>query len=1477
MSTPSIPSSPRAGHVPDPANGEHPSTDPSHPTPASTTPTPTQQGSAQLSTLGKLKAKLSKTTKKTGQGIAAIESPLGTTASGGYLGWGVNNAASSGGGLASAAGHASDGTKTLAEVAGSLGAVPQALDIVATTVSTANKAFKVANSANKVKTTEKGTLDGDEARRVLAQDKGNLQRAAPGAFRDVGLGALNMTSRMESVTHPGTSLYGKAPGPVYADGALAIASGAMYTAAGALQSRAVDRKVQRTHAFSTALDHPASAREDATSPGLQALDDLHARGRIDPNVYSILRQRSDAEVTKFTQNFASVGGGGQTRLNQMLHFPGERIKLNVLNFNRKTNLNTASTRRAIREDVIDTFIAADVRPGRTDSLFTHLATIREESRGKRAGPDLGKLDPHFAAHGVQKSEFDKNALTAIARSGDPDAFLERYKGLSETDRSRVRDTLHFGSWRFWKSDATLPTTKYQRGDIRQALAKHFIGGATIERMQELKTRYNAKVVPLKPSGTTPQTVAPPEMLKQHLSAYQALNLDNLKEEKRHAKVQVAYGAVNMAAGVAELAVNPVAAATAGQVSASRAVLSPVYLIYAGRRGIVSYITQKNARPIDAKMREEALMRALPRVRERIESGAGSTQRLQHRDMFLRNELKLGDADIKKLDGLERSGNHAGAREFLASKNPENNVLVALRVLADERGGVASHFHRNQARQMIDAEAQTHNSDALRAIDDDSNPDESFAALKTHFLDEAAYDPAAGIGTLSEQLSAGHAPGDLGFDKAGYQGKTPAAVAEHLKTRFAQDNPPFAVRQFVAGWREGGEGAVAARNMLRDFRFTEKDIAGLQGMSRKDACKWLEGHLFGENVRRRFSTVTLDQAGRNRAADAVERVQLQPSDAAEPLQWRNHFEEAGVDVIDNPGTPGLDSMLYALHQNFSGKSDASSSEMNRQVMKARAQVIQTLRQSQSQGAGAGTAPGASASPLLPIDVAQHADVIAQVAAQVYGKPGAAVKLVDATGAQPHQRVGGNGNAAAPVAAVLCYDSQSKRTFTLHGGKPAPTPAVSPPASGFRPLQNVRGSGLDLNATGAIEMQPMAALASGSSSRLPGPRPMPMASPQVRPSVTASGLPPNTPVVTSPIAPSITTSGLQPNTPLATPPITASVSLPNTSPIAPSITTSGLQPNTPLVTPPITASISQSNTSPIASSITTSGLQPNTPLVSPPITASMSPPNTLSASMITPPMPKPLKPSVSASVSQPLNSPSSPSLTTPQTPTPKLNTVAASSASSASSAASSSSSAAALVAPLAPAREAHDDRINDALSALKALPQSAPAITPWNRLPADIKAVYSNQQWEYEQQATMAATDFAPTQASLEKSGFSVVKNNGDMNNCLLISMVQHATGDYSQPHTQRVNEYRQKLVGEGHILNGQPMTFTGAAGKRLVAMINGDPQTQQPLHVVGVTQVAGRTHLDHIGADQQAANVREVMIWDQGGHFEAVKPKDPPAV
>ncbi|MGF6768175.1 hypothetical protein P3T18_000645 [Paraburkholderia sp. GAS199] len=1289
MSSPSI----SGAHTKDSPQETTTSTDTTTPAPLSSAPTTGGDGGAQLSRLGKLKAKLSGAKKQTAAGVAKHEGNLGAAASAGYIGWGVDNAVAAGGGLAGAFHHTTHATTTVAQATGAIGAVPQGLDIVSTAVGTAHKAFKLSNSAEKARTTEKGTLEGDEARRTLAQDKGNLARAMPGAVRDVGLGTLNMTSRMDAVVHPGKSLYGSAPGPVKADGSLAIGAGAMYLATGVLQNRSVDRKVKRTHAFSDALSHPASAREDIASPAMQHLDAWHAEGAIDANVYSILRQRSDADITTFTQRFAALGHDGQKRLNKTLHFSGEQVKLNVLNFNRKTNLNTASTRRAIREDVIDAFIAADdshFQPGHTDTLFTQLNAVRQEPRGKRIGPDLSTLDAHFARHGLQKSEFDRNALAAIAGSGNPDAFLTRYKSLSVEDRARVRDTLHFGSWRFWKSDATLPTTRYQRGDIRQALARHFVDGATIERLQTLKHRYNAKVVPLKASGTTPQTAAPPDMLKHHLAAYQSLNLDSLKEEKRHAKVLMTYGATNIAAGVAELAVNPISGATGGQLSASRAALSPVYLIYAGRRGLVSYITQKNARPIDANMHEEALLRAMPRVRERIGSGAASTQRLQHRETFLRTELKLSDGDIKKLDALERAGNHSGAREFLTAKNPENNVLVALRVLAEERGGVGSDFHRDQARRMIDDEAQTHDSDALRAIGDGTNPDESWAALKTHFLDEAAYHPATGIETFAGQLAAGTAHGDPGFEKNAYRGQEPDGIAHELQTRFAQDNPPFAIRQFVAGWRDSDAGAVEARNMLRDFRFTENDISGLEQMSRKDACKWLEGHLFGENVRRRFSTVKLDQAGRNHAAAVADRVHPERADVAEPLTWRRHFEEAGTEVIDNPGTPGLDSMLYALHQNFSGKSDSASSAMNREVMAARTQVIQALRDRHI--AAHGEAP-----PLLPVDVEQHAQTIVDVAARVYGKPGAAVKLVDATGEQAARRIGGGVSATTPFAAVICYDSQSRRTFTLHGGK---TVAARPP----RPLSVSSGSTASFK---SFDDDDTSSLSSASFKSFDDDH----------------------------------------------------------------------------------------------SSISSASFK----------SFDEADPSTTS--------------------STPRRSHDEEAQTQPR-----------------------------------------DEHIRHALTTLTANQPAAKPITPWSDLPASTKKLYNGDQWAYEEQAAALATSNASTRTQLDRSGFSVVANNGNRNNCLIISLMQHATGDYSHAHVDQVVRYREQIVHEKLIRDNEPMTFTGAAATRLVQLINENPQTVRPLRVFGVTQVAGETHMDRLGAGAQDPNAHEVMIWDQGGHFEAVVPK-----
>lgn len=998
-----------------PVNGRNANAQPTpQPTPA-TQPTT----AANHSTLGALangaKRVGGKAVDATRNGLAKTDPVLAPTAAAGYELWAASNAIGAGSGLASTFSGANHATSAASAAANGIGMLPSALDVAATAVGFGNKAFKLADASKKAKSETPGSVEGRDASTALNQARGNLARATPGAIRDVGLGSAGLAGRIYTAAHPGHSMYGDKAASVTADGALAIPSGAMYLATGALQSAKVDRGVDRTQALRSSVLNPPSARTDSQSEAMRGLDDAFASGHLSPNVYSILRTRSDAEVQRFVDNFAALGAIGQQRLAKVLHFPGEQIAMKVLNMGRTTNLNTASMRRAAREEVIDAFISKEVRPGRTAALFDELKTVRNEALGAKTSPDVAALQRTMQDAGIDASQFSPNTLKAIAASGQQAAFVARYKALSPEEKTRLQSTLHFGSWRFWKSDATLPTTKHQRSDIRAALIKQFAGGASLDRLDAMKVRYNQKVLPLQ-TGRTHLQPAPVDTMRAHILAHQDNTLSTLKEEKRHAKIQVGYGVVNAAAGVAELAVNPGAAAG---ISATRAVLSPFYLAYAGRRGVVGEINSQNAKPVNAAMREEALLRALPQVHERIVAGGAQTSRLRHPQQFLRDELKLSDGDIRKVQTLERDGKGAEARAFLAEKNPEANVLIALRVLSEESAGLGTDGHQQNALHFIANEAAASGNGTLAAINHMSEPDATFEALKKHLVDDVSYNPAAGIDTLAHQLSSGTAIVDVGLEnKARYEGQPAQDIARDLQQRFARDNPSFATRLFTADLFGGGDRAIAARNMLRDFRFSETEISQLQGMGKKDAATWLEGHLFGENLRRRFSTQMLDQGGRDAASQAVDHMPQHEADAREPLTWRHNLEGAGINVIDNAGTPGLDSMLHALYQHMSGKTDSSSSAMQRKVMDARRRVIAEVTQAQ---------PGAH------VDVTQHRDAIVRIAGQVFGKPGATVKIVNASGQGQAERVGaGRDNPRAPVAAVLCYDGQTGRTFALHGG-------------------------------------------------------------------------------------------------------------------------------------------------------------------------------------------------------------------------------------------------------------------------------------------------------------------------------------------------------------------------------------------------------------------------------------------------------------
>ncbi|MGV2292416.1 hypothetical protein AAHK20_27165 [Trinickia sp. YCB016] len=955
-------------------------------------------------------------------GLEKTEPVLGPTASAGYELWAGSNATSDGAGLASTFHGANEVTNAVSSATNDIGMLPSGLDVASTAVGFANKAFALAKTSKDVKTEEPGSLAGKDALSAHQQAKGNLVRATPGAIRDVGLGALGLAGRIHTA-ETGHSLYGSKPDAMNADGGLAIGSGAMYIAAGALQSAKVDRSVDRMQALRSAVRQPASGRTDSQSPVMRRLDDAFAArdSKISPEVYGILRTRSDAQVSRFLDNYNALGPFGQPRFAKLLHFSGQRNAMQVLNMGRTTNLNTASMRHAAREDVIDAFIGENVRPGRSAAVIDKLKTVRKEALGAKASPSVVAAEHALRDAQIDPSQFSANTLRAVASSGKGQAFAQRYATLSPEDKTRLQSTLHFGSWRFWKQDATLPTTKHQRSDIRAALVKQFANGASLDRLDAMKVRYNQKVLPLQ-TGRMHLQPEPPDTLRAHILAHQDSTLTALKEEKRHAKVQIGYGAVNAAAGIAELAVNPAAAAG---ISATRAVLNPVYLAYAGRRGLVSLINQKNAQPVSAAMREEALLHALPQVHERIATGGSDTGRLRNPQRFLRDELKLSDSEINKVDTLERAGKHDEARAFLAQKNPEANALIALRVVAEEGAGYGTDLQKQHALNFIGAEATASHNDALAGINNLSDPNETYETLKAHFIDDVSYNPSAGIDSLAHRLSTGATPVDYGFDTARYTGQPQQDIARDLHQRFAQDNPSFATRQFVADLFGDGQRAVNARNMLRDFQFSETEIEQLQGKGKKGAATWLEGHLFGENLRRRFSTQTLDQPGRDNASAVADRMPAHQASADEPLTWRRNLEDVGVHVIDNAGTPGLDSMLHALHQNFSGKTDSASSAMNHKVVEARRRVIAHVT------AGA---PGTH------VDVTQHRDDIVRIAGQVFGKPGATVKIVPSSGAEAAQRVGaGHDDPNAQIAGVLCHDTQTGRTFALHGGDASKLPA------------------------------------------------------------------------------------------------------------------------------------------------------------------------------------------------------------------------------------------------------------------------------------------------------------------------------------------------------------------------------------------------------------------------------------------------------
>lgn len=165
-----------------------------------------------------------------------------------------------------------------------------------------------------------------------------------------------------------------------------------------------------------------------------------------------------------------------------------------------------------------------------------------------------------------------------------------------------------------------------------------------------------------------------------------------------------------------------------------------------------------------------------------------------------------------------------------------------------------------------------------------------------------------------------------------------------------------------------------------------------------------------------------------------------------------------------------------------------------------------------------------------------------------------------------------------------------------------------------------------------------------------------------------------------------------------------------------------------------------------------------------------------------------------------------------------------------------------------------------------------ITRWDDLPADMRRLYSGE-LEYYQEAVSTRMTSPHIERALRRAGMHAVPNDGitdgGINNCFLISVLQHATGNFESSHPARVDQYRDILVTAPHarLAANEKVSAGSTAARMLVDLINGDPDVQPKLKVEVISELNGVVHRDRLGSD--ARDARTVVIWDRGGHFEAV--------
>ena len=127
---------------------------------------------------------------------------------------------------------------------------------------------------------------------------------------------------------------------------------------------------------------------------------------------------------------------------------------------------------------------------------------------------------------------------------------------------------------------------------------------------------------------------------------------------------------------------------------------------------------------------------------------------------------------------------------------------------------------------------------------------------------------------------------------------------------------------------------------------------------------------------------------------------------------------------------------------------------------------------------------------------------------------------------------------------------------------------------------------------------------------------------------------------------------------------------------------------------------------------------------------------------------------------------------------------------------------------------------------------------------------------------------------DTNGFDVKPNSGNSNNCLIISMLQHVTGDYHSNHVDKASHYKQKLAqqSKNEISISQALHSDTALTSWLIDQINHDYFGQHKDRYFCFWMVTadldGKPAVRSIGEGQRAA-----AILDGAGHYEAVVARD----